>query len=173
MIKHLLSRHYDPSRYNHQHIDYQERVLTLPLYNFSGQYVGFQQYRPDETKKRNNHPSEARYFTYASRDSIAVWGLETFDPAKPDVFVVEGVFKAATLHSVGENAIAVLTANPVKMKSFLWLLSATHDVIAIGDNDAAGAKLVNLVGQGFQSDDLDEMTLEEAYQVICKYRFTR
>lgn len=173
MIKHLLQRHYDPSRYIHQHIDHAERIVTFPLFNLSGQYVGFQQYRPDETKKRNNDPRESRYFTYASRDSLALWGFETYDPTKRDVYVVEGVFKAATLHSVGENALAVLTANPTKMKSLLWLLSANHNVIAIGDNDAAGAQLVKLVGSGFQSDDLDEMTLEEAYQIIYKNRFTR
>ncbi|MNP51254.1 hypothetical protein D3C76_1455590 [compost metagenome] len=59
------------------------------------------------------------------------------------------------------------------MQSFLWLLSQRHNVIAIGDNDKAGAQLVKLVGQGFQSDDMDEMSLEDAYQIIYTNRFTR
>jgi len=166
MIKHLLSRHYDPSRYKHQHIDHLQRILTVSLFNLSGQYVGFQQYRPDETKKRNNDPRDSRYFTYASSDVCALWGFESYDRTKTDVYVVEGIFKAATLHSLGLNALAVLTANPVKMKSLLWLLSVNHNVIAIGDNDAAGAKLVKLVGRGFQSDDVDEMTLDKVSDLI-------
>lgn len=172
MIKHLLQRHYDPSRYVHQHIDHEARILTVLLHNLSGQCVGFQQYRPDVDKKRNNDPRDSRYFTYAQRDTTAVWGLETYDKHNRDVYVVEGIFKAATLHSIGENAIAVLTANPLKMEAFFWLLSQRHNVIAIGDNDKAGAQLVKLVGKGFQSDDLDEMTLEDAYQIIYKNRFT-
>lgn len=172
MLKHLLSRHYDPSRYVNHQIDHERRILTTMLHNLSGQCVGFQQYRPDVKEKRHNDPSESRYFTYSRRDTTAVWGLETYDRSKPDVFVVEGVFKAATLHSVGENAIAVLTANPLKMGQFFDLLNLQHNVIAIGDNDKAGAQLVKLVGRGFQSDDLDEMALEEVYQLIKNKCFT-
>lgn len=172
MIKHLLSRHYDPSRYMHHDIDHQQRILTVLLHNLSGQYVGFQQYKPDVAVKRHNDPRESRYFTYAPRDTTAVWGLESYDSTKADVYVVEGIFKAATLHSVGQNALAVLTANPLKMQSFLWLLSLKHNVIAIGDNDKAGAQLVKLVGRGFQSDDLDEMSLEDVYQLIQTKRLT-
>jgi hypothetical protein len=73
---------------------------------------------------------------------------------------------------VGLNALAVLTANPVKMQSLLWLLSHSHNVIAIGDNDKAGAQLVKLVGRGFQSDDVDEMPLEDVYQLIQTKRLT-
>jgi DNA primase len=172
MIKHLLSRHYDPSRYVHQHIDHNQRILTVLLHNLSGQYVGFQQYRPDIKEKRHNDPRESRYFTYAPRDTSALWGFESYDSSKADIYVVEGIFKAATLHSVGLNALAVLTANPVKMQSLLWLLSHSHNVIAIGDNDKAGAQLVKLVGRGFQSDDVDEMPLEDVYQLIQTKRLT-
>lgn len=166
MIKHLLSRHYDPSRYVHQEIDNVQRILTVTLHNLSGQYVGFQQYRPDVAVKRHNDPRESRYFTYAPRDTTAVWGLESYDRTKPDIYIVEGIFKAATLHSVGLNALAVLTANPLKMEQMFWLMSQTHNVIAIGDNDKAGAQLVKLVGRGFQSDDLDEMSLDMVADLI-------
>ena len=172
MIKHLLQRHYDPSRYIHQDIDFEQRILTLPLHNLNGQRVGFQQYRPDVLVKRHNDPRESRYFTYSKRDTTAVWGLETYDRTKPTVFVVEGVFKAATLHSIGENAIAVLTANPLKMADWFWLLSLRHNVVAIGDNDKAGEQLVKLVGRGFLSDDLDEMTLDAVEELIKRKCFT-
>lgn len=76
------------------------------------------------------------------------------------------MFKAATLHSIGYNALAVLTANPLKMDELFWLLGFSHTVVAIGDNDAAGAQLVKLVGLGFLSDDLDEMTLEAVDRLI-------
>lgn len=169
MIKHLLSRNYDPSRYNGQFIDPVERVVYLYLYNLSGQMVGIQQYRPDVKEKRLNDPREGRYFTRASRDAIAVWGLETYDANKRLLFVVEGVFKAATLHSLGLNAIAVLTCNPVKMESWLNLLKQKHDVIAIGDNDVAGMMLVEIVGRGFRSDDIDELPLDDVDDLIKDY----
>ncbi|AND75072.1 hypothetical protein pf16_149 [Pseudomonas phage pf16] len=166
MIKHLLSRHYDPSRYKHQTIDEFNRILTVDLHNLSGRMVGFQQYRPDVTDKSiDNDPMRGRYCTIAPRDTTAVWGLETLSYSKRDLYVVEGIFKASTLHMLGHNAIAVLTCNPLKMQSWLWILRQQFNVIGIGDNDKAGLKLVQLVG-GFQCDDLDEMPLEAAYQLV-------
>lgn len=72
MIKHLLQRHFDPSRYKHCYIDHEERIMTVMLHNLLGQCVGFQQYRPDVSKKRNNDPRDSRYFTYTQRDTTAV-----------------------------------------------------------------------------------------------------
>lgn len=165
LIKHLLTRNYDPSRYVNQVLDFDNNVLTVMLPNLAGQFVGFQQYRPDVTVKKTNHSTEARYFTYSQRGVNACWGLEVLDPTKPDLFLVEGIFKASALHMLGYNALALLTANPKPMKS--WLRTLDHNLIGIGDGDSAGRYMAKIAGQGFQSEvDLDEYTLEDLNSVL-------
>lgn len=165
LVKHLLSRNYDPTRYVNQVLDTDNSVLTVYLPNLAGQFVGFQQYRPLVQEKRVNHPSQARYFTYSQRGVNACWGLETLDSSKRDLFLVEGIFKASALHMLGYNALALLTSNPKPMKS--WLYTLDHNLIGIGDGDKAGRHMVNIAGQGFQSEiDLDEYTLEELDALI-------
>lgn len=158
LVKHLLTRHYDPSRYVNQVLDFENEVLIVYLPNLSGQLVGYQQYRPNVKEKRTNHPSEARYFTYTQRGVNACWGLETLDPNKRTVYLVEGVFKASALHMLGYNALALLTSSPKPMKS--WLHTLNHDLIGIGDNDAAGSGIIRVAGKGFKLEkDIDEYDL--------------
>lgn len=165
LVKHLLQRNYDPSRYVNQVLDLDNNVLTVMLPNLAGQFVGFQQYRPEVTAKKTNHATEARYFTYSQRGVNACWGLEVLDPNKPDLFIVEGIFKASALHMLGYNALALLTANPKPMKS--WLRTLRHNLVGIGDGDSAGRYMQRIAGQGFQSEvDLDEMDLESLDQLI-------
>lgn len=169
LIKHLLTRNYDPTRYVNQVLDMDDSVLTVYLTNLSGQFSGFQQYRPTVESKRLNDPREARYFTYSQRGVNACWGLETLDPLKNDLYLVEGIFKASALHMLGYNALALLTANPKPMKS--WLHTLNHNLIGIGDNDKAGKGIVNIAGKGFQSElDLDEYSLTELESVIKNWR---
>lgn len=165
LIHHLLTRHYDPSKYVNQHLDLENRILTVMLSNLSGKFVGFQQYRPDVQAKRHNHPTEARYFTYSLKETTAVWGLETLDRAKKELYVVEGIFKASSLHMLGRNAIAVLTSNPKPMKEWLHLLP--YRLIGIGDNDKAGKSIVNICKNGYCLEkDIDEYSLEELEEVL-------
>lgn len=165
LVKHLLQRNYDPSRYVNQVLDTDECVLSVYLTNLSGRFVGFQQYRPLVKEKRVNHAREARYYTYSQRGVSACWGLETLDPCKEDLYVVEGVFKASALHMLGHNALALLTSNPKPMKS--WLHTLPYNLIGIGDNDKAGKGMMKIAGQGFQSDlDLDEYTLTELEELL-------
>jgi hypothetical protein len=44
--KHLLSRHYDSTRYVNQVLDEDNNILTVYLTNLCGQFLGYQQYRP-------------------------------------------------------------------------------------------------------------------------------
>lgn len=165
LVKHLLTRNYDPTRYVNQVLDIDNSVLTVYLTNLCGQFVGFQKYQPLVKEKRTNHPSEARYFTYCQRQVNACWGLETLDHRKKDIFLVEGIFKASALHMLGYNALALLTSNPKPMKS--WLHTLDHNLVGIGDADSAGRYMSRIAGQGFQSDlDLDEMDLQELDQLI-------
>lgn len=165
LIKHLLGRNYDPSRYKNQVLDQQASVLTVYLTNLAGQFVGFQKYQPLVFEKRTNHPSDARYFTYSPRGVNACWGIETLNPNLPNLYLVEGIFKASALHCLGLNALALLTSHPKPMKS--WLHTMPYNLIGIGDNDKAGSYMQKLAGKGFQSDkDLDEYTLEELYTLL-------
>lgn len=169
LIKHLLTRNYDPTLYVNQVLDHDESVLTVYLPNLAGQFVGFQQYRPLVDSKRLNDPRDARYFTYSQRGVNACWGLETLDSDKKDLYIVEGIFKASALHILGYNALALLTSNPKPMKS--WLHTLNHNLIGIGDNDKAGKGMVRIAGKGFQSEkDLDEYTLDELEDILTYWR---
>lgn len=165
LIKHLLGRNFDPTRYKNLVLDTDGCVLTVYLNNLAGQFCGYQQYRPDVEFKRLNLPNEARYFTYSQRGVNACWGLETLDPTKKDLYLVEGIFKASALHCLGLNALALLTSNPKPMKS--WLHTLPYNLIGIGDNDKAGRGMIKIAGKGFQSElDLDEYSLEELQCVL-------
>lgn len=165
LLKHLLQRNYDPSRYKNQVLDCRNSILSVYLTNLCGQFVGFQQYRPLVSDKRTNNASEGRYFTFSQRGVNACWGVETLDPIKKDLYIVEGIFKASALHMIGENALALLTSRPVPMQS--WLHTLPYNVIGIGDNDKAGKGMIEIAGQGFQSPvDLDELCLEDLDKLI-------
>lgn len=158
--EHLTERHFIPELYNNIVVDEESEILTVYLNNLSGQFTGYQQYNPNSTNKRTNFKDEARYYTYRTDGQIAVWGLELLNPSNPVCFVVEGIFKAAVLHRLGYNAIAVLCNNPIQMRS--WFKAMPYNLFAIGDNDAAGLKLINVIGQGTRLEkDLDEYSLEE------------
>ena len=159
---HLISRGMDPSRYPIFY-DPEEGIITFLLFNYNGGVVGYQQYRPDQpSKQKKNDPKTGRYFTYLPKDTDGVFGLDVLDHTDRTIYIVEGVFKAAVLHRLGFNALAVLTSTPKRLKPWFRILRPTWNLVAIGDNDDAGRKLVNIVKRGFQSpQDLDEMSDEE------------
>ena len=169
MLKeHLLSRNYDYNKYINHVLDEEASILTVFLSNLSGQFVGYQQYRPLQTAKKLIDPKQSRYFTYSPRQTIAVWGLETLDTTKKDLYVVEGIFKASALHMLGHNAVAVLTSHPKAMKS--WLHTMPYNLIGIGDNDKAGKGIINVCGKGFQTEkDLDEYSLAEVQELLNQF----
>ncbi len=166
LVKHLKDRGMNPDLYNYSK-SYSGNVVTFYLWNLSGQLVGYQQYKPLKTAKKQNNPKSARYFTYLPSGVDGCFGLELLDYSKKDLYVVEGVFKAAVLHRLGFNAVAVLTSSPKRFKSWFKVMRQQFNVVAVGDADDAGAKLVRTVGKGFQSPkDLDEMTDEEVLELL-------
>lgn len=117
-----------------------EAVVQFPLYNLSGQLLGYQQYRPfAETKQNPEHPSEAKYFTYLPTSKVTAYGLERLNYDDPLLFVVEGVFDAVRFHNMGLNCLAVLSCDPKHLKEWLRLLPFYK--VAVCDGDAAGDKL--------------------------------
>lgn len=140
VLENLKSRHFDLSVHT-AWVDEDEGVATFPLWNLSGQMVGFQQYRPAANKKRDNHPRDSRYFTWRKAKVVGVWGLESWKFSNT-LFVTEGVFDAARLTYLGYSAIATLS-NDVDdgLKRWLWTIRKIRPVVAVCDNDPAGRRL--------------------------------
>lgn len=154
--EHLKSRGMDTSQYACV-INEEDCEATFFLFNMSKMLIGYQIYRAWSTDKKCNDPKLGRYFTYSKSGQDAIFGLEV--PWKPGpVFVFEGIFKASKAHRLGYNAVAVLTSDPKRMRPLFKIWRATRDIIAVGDADSAGQRLVNRVGRGECSPiDFDEM----------------
>ena len=140
VLENLKSRHFDLAVHT-AWVDEDEGVATFPLWNLSGQMVGFQQYRPAANKKRDNHPRDSRYFSWRKDKVVGVWGLESWKFSNT-LFVTEGVFDAARLTSRGFSAVATLS-NDVdsSLSRWLWTVRRYRPVVAVCDNDSAGRKL--------------------------------
>lgn len=165
--EHLILRGMNPSLYRHAKC-YSTNKITFYLYNLSGQMVGYQHYRPlIEEKGVKNNPKLGRYFTKLPKNTIGVFGLDVLDETRPELFVVEGIFKAAKLHRLGYNAIAVLGPTPKPMAAWFRALRGSYKLLAIGDNDKAGSYLVKIVGAGDLSPvDLDEMSDQDVHLLV-------
>lgn len=162
LLDHLKERHLSTRLYPTS-IIVNETDVSFLLYNQSGQMVGYQIYNPNTIIKQSNNPREARYFTYTSGEEAGYWGSE-FDFMQFDyVFIVEGVFDAARLHSLGHPALAVLGRDPKKLRSFLLCL--TQRKIVLADGDKAGKDLIKygdssaIMPNGLDVSDVDETTL--------------
>lgn len=135
---HLESRWFRQSLY----VCYPDRdssCLTLPLWNLSGQMVGYQVYSPLLSKERDKaNPRNMRYFTYASEGQVCVWGLETLRYDLP-LYLTEGVFDACRLHWYGLPAVALLTNNAVHLRG--WLRCLPVKKVACVQGDKAGMAL--------------------------------
>lgn len=165
--QHLIDRGMNPDLYPVSY-DHDESVVTFFLHNGTGDIVGYQQYRPLTTEKKvKNDPKNGRYYTYLPKDTDGVFGWDVINPADRTIYVVEGIFKAAVLHRLGHNAIAVLTSSPKRLKPWFRILRPIWNLVAIGDNDPAGQILINCVKKGFKSPvDLDEMLDEDIVQML-------
>lgn len=164
ILAHLKGRGFHPERY---HFSYDEETACFFLYNLSGQWVGFQQYRPAADKARKNDPKDSRYYTHYERGRVAVWGLETFNYRTDVLFITEGVFDCVRLHNQGLPAIAALANDPQHLRHWLYALSATRLLVGVCDNDEAGEKLaksVNIAIRLQDSKDLGDKTDEEVRQ---------
>jgi DNA primase len=169
VLEHLKDRHVDLNLHR-PWIDEVERVAVFYLYNQSGSIIGYQQYRPDADKTKNNHPKEARYFTYRKQPTLAVWGVESLHLTPHVVFLTEGIFDAARLTERGYSALAALTNNPTKdLRN--WLSMLNRKVVAVCDNDAAGRRLAKFgdVAVFTEDKDLGEADDEFVTKLLKEY----
>ncbi len=177
LLKHLNDRHLNPSLYN-AFLAEDGSTATFPLWNLSGQLVGYQQYTPFQPKcDKKLNPRELRYFTYLTKTDhnaqmLSAFGLELLDPNKKYVFVCEGVFDACRLHNLKLNALGLLACDPKPLKSWLW--SMGYVVVPVCEGDEAGQKLKSLANTDDvvflpQGKDLGDLTDEEVLSTFSHY----
>lgn len=108
-IKHLESR--CKGKYEQimqcAYLDHENEICSFPIFTTTGQYAGFQQYRWDKNKVKNNCPKEARYYTMVKVKS-AFWGLHLWEAGKP-IAICEGIFDAIATYALGYNPVAILS----------------------------------------------------------------
>jgi hypothetical protein len=139
LLSHLKSRHLNVALHCPV-IDEDNGLATFYLWNLSGQLVGYQQYCPTGEKTKRNDPRDGKYFTFHSKEKLAVWGVESLHLSPNVLFVAEGVFDAARITNLGFSAIAVL-GNDNSSDLGNWLSSLGRTIVVVPDNDNAGIKL--------------------------------
>ena len=180
MLRHLTSRGLHPENYQSVVVDEQEGVVTFLLFDFSGAITGYQRYKPGAPKKlaSERNSAELKYFIHATSGRFAVFGLESVLSKKEPVFVTEGVFEAASLHSKGAQAIAILGVTQFRLVPQIWLMKAAgYRFVACIQSGKAGRQMLDIVKpapediewlpEGMDVDDLDDEQLEE---LICTHR---
>jgi len=176
LLSHLKERKLNLELYSH-YLCEDGTSVTFPLWNLSGQMVGFQQYTPNKPKSdKSLTPREQRYFTLLTKTEgkkqsqmLSAFGLDLLNKKQKYVFVCEGVFDACRLHNKGLNALALLACDPKPLKSWLW--SMGYVVVPVCEGDEAGKKLQSLANselklflpEGKDLGDLTEKELEEQF----------
>lgn len=148
----------------------EEMRATFPLYNLSGQMLGYQRYFPLGDKVRNNDPNVGRYYTF-NEGTLGVWGLESWSLSFP-LFLTEGLFDAARMTSRGCSAVAALSNNPKHLQGWLWTVSQVRPVVALCDQDAAGKQLAQYGTESYtfeSAKDASAASEEEVDFVVNKF----
>jgi hypothetical protein len=169
LVEHLKKRHLDLELHRPV-LDLENDVATFYLWNLSGNFCGYQQYRRFGEKKPNNNPKSGKYFTYRKQPTLAVWGVESLHLTPNVVFVCEGVFDAARLTAKGVSALAVLSNNTGKDLSN-WLMMLNRKVVAVCDNDDAGRKLAKFgdVAVFCEDHDLGDSSDEFVNNLVARF----
>jgi hypothetical protein len=170
-LSHLHSRYLDTSLHR-VWVDEDNSLATFPLWNLSGQLLGYQQYRPNADKKIKNDPREGRYFTRLKEGKIRVWGLESFYCSNT-LFVTEGIFDAARLSYFGYAAVATLsyTVGP-STAQWLKILRSSRHTVAICDSDPSGRLLSKYCSEHFIVEgykDLGECPQDYVVELLKRY----
>ena len=166
MLDHLESRRCDTSLYSGLAVT--EETATFPLWDLSGRMVGFQQYRPN-APKQSKIPSEAKYWTiFNQKNCQTAFGVDLLHSKATPLYLVEGIFDACPLHTLGENCLALLANNPKHLKS--WLSSLGYYTIALCDGDVAGRKLASVANEAIflpEGRDVGDLTYKEIKEILC------
>lgn len=150
LTDHLKSRHLDTNLHT-VWLDEDDYCAVFPLWNLSGQLVGYQNYRPNGTKVKKND-LEGKYYTHRNKNYVTMWGLESWSLSNV-LFVVEGVFDAARLTSLGYSCVALLSNNPDNAtREWLWMVKQHRLVVTVCDPGNSGKFMYEL---GHQNEVCD------------------
>jgi hypothetical protein len=174
MLQHLKDRHMDLNLHT-VWVDVDAGVATFPLWNLSGQMVGYHTYRPGGSKDKKNDPG-GRYYTARGEkliprqcQTVAVWGMESWSLSNT-LFVTEGIFDACRLTQLGISAVAALANDPDgSMRNWFMMVRRNRPVVAVCDNDPAGRKLAKIASRTVTVDsskDLGDATEEYVRNLI-------
>jgi hypothetical protein len=149
VLQHVQDRHVNTDLHS-VWVDELYRVASFPLWNVSGQMVGYQSYRPEATKVRKND-LKGKYYTYRGEklvpkrsQTVAVWGMESWRLSNT-LFAFEGIFDAARVTELGFSAVALLSNDPdTSVKNWLACVRQTRPVVTVCDPGRAGAKLAKV-----------------------------
>lgn len=128
-------------------VDYKEEVVTFPLWNLSGQMVGYQQYNWRMPKSRGNNPKEQKYYTHLPKGTIGVYGLDLLEEGYlGTIFLVEGIWEAFMGMCFGIPCIAVLGVGRkgVSKQTKLWLDTLPNVIVPLCQADEAGKGLAKI-----------------------------
>ena len=121
-------------------IEHEDDRITFLMYNLSGRIVGRQVYNSKGVKSAKSKDEPLRYIIKGQEGETLIFGMHTYNPNSPYLFVVEGVFDALMLHQEGYPAIAVLTSSTNNdVKNQLRLLNGKK--VGILDNDITNTGL--------------------------------
>lgn len=170
MYEELKNRHLNLELYNSVVVDEENELTYFLMYNLSGQLLGFTKYNPNGDKKVRNNPKEGKYYTICTKDTLAVWGVETLYFRKDILCVTEGIFDACRLHNLGLPAVATMSNNPKHIKS--WLHSLNRKIVAFCDGDSAGRYLAKYGDEAVflpEGRDLGDLSNDEVTELASKY----
>lgn len=100
-----------------------------------------------------------------SKSRLSYFSTESLDFSE-EIYLVEGVFKAAKLHNLGLTALALLGSDSKRHYRQLKMLN--RPLAAIGDNNGAGRKFARPYGGFVSPRDLDEMSDIEVLELLKK-----
>lgn len=160
--KHLIRRGLSSKYTNNVFIDRFEEIVTFPLWNCTGQFLGYQKYDWKADKLRNND-NKGKYYTYRRKDWLTFWGLDLIDlSCKEPLYIVEGVWDAVSVNNAGFKCIAVLSNHPKQLKNLLNCLPCK--TVALCDGDDAGKMLSKVTDECIslpKKVDCNDMSTDE------------
>ncbi len=94
-------------------IDYEQEIVSFPLFTPYGIRAGYQNYRWKCDKTKNNDEEHGRYFSWVCERHrySGFFGTETLDRPGP-LFIVEGIWDAISIINCGYACLAVLGSTP-------------------------------------------------------------
>jgi len=151
-------------------VNEEELMVVFPLYDSTGNMIGYHNYRPNKDKVLNNHPYESRYFTRVTKGWEAFYGYRSRLYSKT-LFVTEGLWDAERVQEAGFSCYTLFSNNP-KNSAMLNLLRKVRPVVALCDGDKAGRSLAKFGHESVvfeENRDANDYTPQELKLMLTKY----